>query len=163
MMLEVSDVTIYQKCFSLPGVCSTMAPKLFENTCDQHLLTNTLCLKKRKHFKRLAVLKLITFLTFCPLTLFATDLEVAVTPTQSRFMNFVSSGFPEFSPGAQIAFEQMKATINAAYIKYGYAPLETPAIERVGTIAAKGIGNKEIYALRRLQADEGEGEIDLAL
>ncbi len=78
-------------------------------------------------------------------------------------MSMVISGFPEFSPKAQIVFEQVKRVIADAFSRYGYSPLETSTFERVETIQAKGMVDKEIYALRRLQAEEGEGDKDLAL
>ena len=57
MMVEVSDVIIYKKYFSLANSYSTVAAKLFKNTCCQHVLTDALYLKNRKDFKRLSMLK----------------------------------------------------------------------------------------------------------
>ena len=79
-------------------------------------------------------------------------------------IKIAASGFPEFLPEAQIIFDRTKHIISVVFSKYGYSPVETPAIERIKTITAKGINNKEIYGLRRLNVSEGdEGEKDLAL
>lgn len=74
------------------------------------------------------------------------------------------SGFPEYLPAEQKVFTHMMDTIRAHYELYGFAQIETPAVERVDTLSAKGGNEKEIYALRRLAAQEGQkDEKDLAL
>ncbi len=159
--------TTFTSCLSWCSSAATDSYRESEslpNTFNQHPTTGILHQIEINNFKASSLLKMATFLVFGTLSTFSADVDATPGSTlQPKFMGFVSSGFPEFSPAAQIAFEQMKNTINIVYTKYGYAPLETPAIERVETIAAKGIGDKEIYALRRLQAEEGEGEINLAL
>ncbi|MGB0848493.1 MAG: histidine--tRNA ligase [Thiolinea sp.] len=72
------------------------------------------------------------------------------------------SGFPEFSPEAQILFNQVVNTIREAYEACGAVPIETSAIERTEHILAKGGNDKEIYGLHRLQDSEG-GSKDYAL
>lgn len=41
----------------------------------------------------------------------------------------------------------------AVYESYGFTPLDTPAVERVETLTAKGVVDKEIYALDRLKEE----------
>ena len=63
------------------------------------------------------------------------------------------SGFPELLPQAQIAFNRMMRVIQHHYEAAGAVPLETSAVERVEHLLAKGIDDKEIYALTRLRAE----------
>ena len=161
MNLKLSAFTSGLLCFSSAATCSAIGLESQFNVFNQR---SRVRITRQVSCKSPSLMKVATLLACSTFATFSAEINTATSSNnEPRFMNFVSSGFPEFSPGAQIAFEQMKNTINSAYIKYGYAPLETPAIERVETIAAKGIGNKEIYALRRLQAEEGEGEVELAL
>lgn len=62
------------------------------------------------------------------------------------------SGFPEFLPNEQIAFNRVKDIIQSHFESYGFVPMDTPAVERVSTLLAKG-NDSEIYGLYRL-ADE---------
>lgn len=73
------------------------------------------------------------------------------------------SGFPEFLPEEQIVFNNVMDVIKKAYERSGAVPIETPAVERVSTLLSKGANDKEIYGLRRLQADGGNDTKDLAL
>ncbi|NBV54539.1 MAG: histidine--tRNA ligase, partial [Proteobacteria bacterium] len=74
------------------------------------------------------------------------------------------SGFPEYLPAQQLAFNSICAKIKAVYEAFGYVPLETPCVERIDTLISKGIDSKEVYALRRLNVQEGDdGAKDLAL
>ena len=74
------------------------------------------------------------------------------------------SGFPEYTPGEQIAFNGLMDIIRRHYQRAGAVPLETPAVERTETLLAKGGNDKEIYGLRRLNAKDGaEDGKDLAL
>ena len=73
------------------------------------------------------------------------------------------SGFPEYLPSEQLAFNSIIRTIESIYQTYGYVPLETAAVERIDTLTSKGIDSKEVYALRRLNAQGDEGDKDIAL
>lgn len=73
------------------------------------------------------------------------------------------SGFPEFLPSEQIVFNRVMDVVRKNYELVGAVPIETPAVERVDTLTAKGGNEKEIYALRRLSGDEGDDAKDLAL
>ena len=68
------------------------------------------------------------------------------------------SGFMELLPGKQIQFERMVAILRETYASYGFAPLDTPAIEDAQILLAKGGGDteKQIYRFQK-------GDSDLAL
>lgn len=70
----------------------------------------------------------------------------------------ILSGFPEYLPATQIAFNKMLDSIRADFEKYGFTPIETPTIEKSEVLFAKGGGEteKEIYRFQK-------GENDLAL
>lgn len=59
------------------------------------------------------------------------------------------SGFPEFLPKEQILLDEYKKFLVNRFEQYGFCPIETPAVERLETLTAKG-GDHEIYALSRL-------------
>lgn len=68
------------------------------------------------------------------------------------------SGFMELLPGKQLRFEKMMEILRATYSSYGFAPLDTPAIEDAQILLAKGGGEteKQIYRFQK-------GDSDLAL
>ena len=70
------------------------------------------------------------------------------------------SGFPEYLPEQQIVFNQIIDKIRRKFELYGFCPLETPAVERVSTLIAKGNDN-EIYGIYRLT--DPNDKKDLAL
>jgi histidyl-tRNA synthetase len=70
------------------------------------------------------------------------------------------SGFPEFLPNEQIAFNRVIDLIRNNFESHGFVPMDTAAVERVSTLLAKGNDN-EIYGLYRL-CDEGSKK-DLGL
>ena len=68
------------------------------------------------------------------------------------------SGFMELLPQKQIQFERMTEILRTTYGLYGFAPLDTPAIEDAQILLAKGGGEteKQIYRFQK-------GDNDLAL
>lgn len=68
------------------------------------------------------------------------------------------SGFMELLPGKQIQMERMMEVLRKTYSLYGFAPLDTPAIEDAQILLAKGGGEteKQIYRFTK-------GDSDLAL
>ena len=66
------------------------------------------------------------------------------------------SGFPEWLPEQKLVEQRMLDIIREEFERFGFGPIETPAIERKQVLAAKGVVEKEIYALSRLSAGEGE-------
>ena len=73
------------------------------------------------------------------------------------------SGFPEWLPEDQLVEQQMIEILRRKFELYGFTPLETRAIEPIQHLLMKGETDKEIYMLRRLQADPGEDDKDLGL
>lgn len=74
------------------------------------------------------------------------------------------SGFPELLPAEQIVFNRCVAIIRDTFERYGFSPIETPAVERKDVLLSKGGNEKEIYALSRLSAGPGESaDTDVAL
>lgn len=65
-------------------------------------------------------------------------------------------GYPEWLPEGQIVERRMLETLRAVFELYGYAPLQTRAVEPLGTLLSKGATDKEIYVLRRLHASDEE-------
>ena len=72
------------------------------------------------------------------------------------------SGFPEWLPEQKIAEDRVISTIRAIYESFGFTPIETPAVELISTLGSKGIIDKEIFAVKRLKADESD-DAELAL
>ena len=68
------------------------------------------------------------------------------------------SGFMELLPGKQVQMERMMGILRDTYSLYGFAPLDTPAIEDAQILLAKGGGEteKQIYRFQK-------GDSDLAL
>ena len=74
------------------------------------------------------------------------------------------SGFPELLPAQQLVFNRCLDIVRRTFERYGFTPIETPAVERKEVLTAKGGNEKEIYALSRLAAGPGEdAETDYAL
>ncbi len=74
------------------------------------------------------------------------------------------SGFPEWSPEQKLVEEKFLSKIGRVFQLNGFSPIETPAVERVGTLTAKGGNEKEIYKITRLHASgESSDDNDLAL
>lgn len=74
------------------------------------------------------------------------------------------SGFPELLPEQQLVFNRCLDVIRRTFERYGFAPIETPAVERKEVLTSKGGNEKEIYALSRLSAGPGESaETEFAL
>ncbi|OLE27229.1 MAG: histidine--tRNA ligase [Actinobacteria bacterium 13_1_20CM_3_71_11] len=72
------------------------------------------------------------------------------------------SGFPEWLPAQRIVELAMIERIRNTFELYGFAPLETRAVEPLDQLLRKGDTSKEVYLLRRLQADSAEPD-DLGL
>lgn len=60
-------------------------------------------------------------------------------------------GFLELLPQEQIAFDKMLETIRESYLKFGFAPLDTPVLELSEVLLAKAGGEteKQIYSLEK--------------
>jgi histidyl-tRNA synthetase len=74
------------------------------------------------------------------------------------------SGFPEWLPGQRLIEQQIIERIRRTFELHGFAPLETRAVEPLGQLLRTGETSKEIYLLRRLQADADDpSDSDLGL
>ena len=69
------------------------------------------------------------------------------------------SGFPEWLPEERLIELQWLDHIRTTFESYGYCSIETPAVESLDVLLAKGETDKEIYTLQRLQADPDEGAL----
>lgn len=63
------------------------------------------------------------------------------------------SGFPEWLPEFRIVEQRWMDHIRAVFESYGYCSIETPSVEEIDILTAKGEVDKEIYTLTRLHAD----------
>ncbi|MEV0154521.1 histidine--tRNA ligase [Micromonospora sp. NPDC050686] len=63
------------------------------------------------------------------------------------------SGFPEWTPAQRMIEQFVLDRIRQTFELYGFAPLETRSVEPLDQLLRKGETSKEVYLLRRLQAD----------
>jgi histidyl-tRNA synthetase len=63
------------------------------------------------------------------------------------------SGFPEWLPPQRMIEQSVLDRIRTTFELYGFAPLETRAVEPLDQLLRKGETSKEVYVLRRLQED----------
>lgn len=73
------------------------------------------------------------------------------------------SGFPEWLPPQRMIEQYVIDRLRRTFELYGFAPLETRAVEPLDQLLRKGETSKEVYLLRRLQADPGAEAGDDAL
>ena len=75
------------------------------------------------------------------------------------------SGFPEWTPAERLLEQQMIDQIRAAFERYGFSPIETPAVERNAILTAKGGAETErqIYSLTGLHPQSGGDARDYSL
>jgi histidyl-tRNA synthetase len=74
------------------------------------------------------------------------------------------SGFPEWLPPQRIIEQYVLDRIRSTFELYGFAPLETRAVEPLDQLLRKGETSKEVYLLRRLQDDaDAPGDESLGL
>ena len=72
------------------------------------------------------------------------------------------TGFPEWLPEQRLVEQRLIEQVRRKFELFGFAPLETRAVEPLDVLLKKGATDKEIYVLRRLHAEEGE-QADLGL
>src|SRR4051794_19314518 len=68
------------------------------------------------------------------------------------------SGFPEWLPADRIVEQHVLDTLRSTFELWGFAPLETRAVEPLSQLLRKGEIDKEVYVLRRLHADPSDGD-----
>ena len=72
------------------------------------------------------------------------------------------SGFPELLPEQRLVEQRIIGQIREQFELFGFAPIETRAVEPVDQLLRKGETDKEIYGVRRLQAEaDDQGELGL--
>ncbi|MCH7229834.1 histidine--tRNA ligase [Glycomyces sp. L485] len=73
------------------------------------------------------------------------------------------SGFPELLPRQRIVEQQVVDHLRRAFELHGFAGVQTRAVESMDQLLRKGETSKEVYVLRRLQAEADSGEAGLGL
>ncbi len=73
------------------------------------------------------------------------------------------SGFPEWLPEVRSVELRWLDHIRAGFERYGFASIETPSVEKLDALMAKGETSQEVYTLHRLQADADSGDGDARL
>lgn len=75
------------------------------------------------------------------------------------------SGFPEWSPAERILEQRMLDRIREVFERFGFSPIETPAVERNAALTAKGGADTErqIYGLTGLHPQSGGGAREYSL
>ncbi len=73
------------------------------------------------------------------------------------------SGFPEWLPEQRMVELKWMDDIRRVFESYGFCSIETPSVEEIEALLAKGETDKEIYAVQRLQRDDEAGEPRLGL
>jgi histidyl-tRNA synthetase len=71
------------------------------------------------------------------------------------------SGFPEWLPNLRLAEQRFISTIQKQYELFGFSPIETPAVERLDVLTAKGGMQRQIFSVGK--PDEDESKADLGL
>ncbi|MQA07506.1 MAG: histidine--tRNA ligase [Pseudonocardiaceae bacterium] len=73
------------------------------------------------------------------------------------------SGFPEWTPEIRLVELHWLDRIRRTFERYGFCSVETPSVEALDVLLAKGETSQEVYTLRRLQADDSADEARLGL
>jgi histidyl-tRNA synthetase len=73
------------------------------------------------------------------------------------------SGFPELLPAERNAELAVIESLRSAFELYGYSNIETRVVEPLDRLLSKGEIDKEVYILRRLQAEDESSDSGLGL
>jgi histidyl-tRNA synthetase len=73
------------------------------------------------------------------------------------------SGFPELLPEHRAVEREVIASLSRTFELHGFTNIETRAVEPIDRLSKGGEIDKEIYVLRRLQADDAAGDSGLGL
>jgi histidyl-tRNA synthetase len=73
------------------------------------------------------------------------------------------SGFPELLPEQRVVETQVVDRLRRVFELHGFAGIETRAVEPLDQLLRKGETSKEVYVLRRLQADDQQGDAGMGL
>src|SRR5579863_6024403 len=80
-----------------------------------------------------------------------------------KFVMSNVSGFPEWLPEVRMVELKWMDEIRRVFESYGFCSIETPSVEEIEILLAKGETDKEIYAVKRLQTDDEAGDARLGL
>jgi histidyl-tRNA synthetase len=73
------------------------------------------------------------------------------------------SGFPELLPEQRVVETRVVDRLRHVFELHGFANIETRAVEPLDQLLRKGETSKEVYVLRRLQADEQQADAGMGL
>ena len=73
------------------------------------------------------------------------------------------SGFPEWLPEGRIVEQAMIDQLRRSFESFGYAPMETRAMEPLEHLLAKGETSKEVYGVTRLNQEEDDADPSMGL
>ena len=73
------------------------------------------------------------------------------------------SGFPELLPAQRAVEREVLASLSRTFELHGFANIETRVVEPLDRLAKGGEIDKEIYVLRRLQADDSADDTGLGM
>lgn len=73
------------------------------------------------------------------------------------------SGFPEWLPEGHVVQQLIEDTARRVFELHGFAGIETRAVEPLDQMLRKGEIDKEVYVLRRLQAESSDADAGLGL
>ena len=73
------------------------------------------------------------------------------------------SGFPEWSPAGRLAEQRILDKVREQYELFGFTPIETPAVERLDVLLAKGGIQRQIFTLTKPSEDGGGSEGELGM
>ena len=68
------------------------------------------------------------------------------------------SGFPEWLPEERLVEQRWYDHIRRIFESYGFCSIETPSVEEIDVLLAKGEVDKEIYVLERLHKEEEDSK-----
>ena len=75
----------------------------------------------------------------------------------------LAKGTRDFSPEEKIARDRLTARLTAIFERYGFAPLETPIIERMDVLSAKYAGGESADVMKEVFRLQDQGGRDLGL
>jgi len=76
-------------------------------------------------------------------------------------MNQNARGTRDFLPSEQILRQKIIGKLRTVFERFGYSPLDTPALERFETLSAKYAGGEEILKETFKLKDQGDRDLGL--
>ncbi|MEK6937405.1 MAG: histidine--tRNA ligase [Nanoarchaeota archaeon] len=75
----------------------------------------------------------------------------------------LAKGVRDIPPEEKIVMNRILSTLQSVFQQYGFVPLETPLLERIETLTAKGGAGEESDALKEIFRMKDQGDRDLGL